>query len=59
MGMVGCLLLPMLSGMELVSVTPADFLSRPLLWAELMSRHHAIITTAPNFAWAVLTRQLA
>jgi fatty-acyl-CoA synthase len=59
MGMVGCLLLPMLSGMELVSVTPTDFLSRPVLWAELMSRHHATITTAPNFAWAVLTRQLA
>lgn len=59
MGMVGCLLLPMLTGMELISVTPADFLSRPLLWAELMSRHGATITTAPNFAWAVLTRQLA
>jgi fatty-acyl-CoA synthase len=59
MGMVGCLMLPMLSGLELVSVTPADFLSRPLLWAELMSRHGATITTAPNFAWAVLARQLA
>jgi fatty-acyl-CoA synthase len=58
MGMVGCLLLPMMTGMELVSATPSDFLSRPLLWAELMSRHHATITTAPNFAWAVLTRQL-
>lgn len=59
MGMVGCLLMPMISGMELVSVTPADFLSRPLLWADLMSRYRATITTAPNFAWAVLTRQLA
>jgi fatty-acyl-CoA synthase len=59
MGMVGCLLLPMLAGMELVSVTPTDFLSRPLLWAQLMSRYHATITTAPNFAWAVLARQLA
>lgn len=59
MGMVGCLLLPMLTGMELVSVTPADFLSRPVLWAELMSRYRATITTAPNFAWAVLARQLA
>jgi fatty-acyl-CoA synthase len=59
MGMVGCLLLPMLSGLELISVTPADFLRRPLLWAELMSRHAATITTAPNFAWAVLGRQLA
>ena len=59
MGMVGCLLLPMLRGMELVSVTPIDFLSRPVLWAELMSRYGATITTAPNFAWAVLARQLA
>jgi fatty-acyl-CoA synthase len=59
MGMVGCLLLPMLTGMELVSVTPIDFLSRPVLWAELMSRYGATITTAPNFAWAVLARQLA
>ena len=59
MGMVGCLLLPMLTGMELVSMTPTDFLGRPVLWAELMSRHHATITTAPNFAWAVLARQLA
>jgi fatty-acyl-CoA synthase len=59
MGMVGCLLLPMISGMELVSVTPADFLSRPLLWADLMSRYRATITTAPNFAWAILGRQLA
>ncbi|MEU4236200.1 fatty acyl-AMP ligase [Actinoplanes sp. NPDC026619] len=59
MGMVGCLLLPMMTGMELVSMRPADFLSRPLLWAELMSRYHGTITTAPNFAWAVLNRQLA
>jgi fatty-acyl-CoA synthase len=59
MGMVGCLLLPMITGMELVSITPADFLGRPLLWAELMSRYQATFTTAPNFAWAVLTRQLA
>ena len=59
MGMVGCLLLPMLTGMELVSMTPVDFLGRPLLWAEMMSKHRATITTAPNFAWAVLARQLA
>ena len=52
MGMVGCLLLPMLSGMELVSVTPADFLGRPVLWAELMSRYRATITTAPTFTIA-------
>ncbi|HET8684851.1 MAG TPA: long-chain-fatty-acid--CoA ligase, partial [Micromonosporaceae bacterium] len=59
MGMVGCLLMPMFNGMGLVSVTPLDFLSRPMLWAELLSRHGGTITTAPNFAWAILARQLA
>jgi fatty-acyl-CoA synthase len=58
MGMVGCLLLPMFSGINLVAVTPTDFLTQPLLWAQLMSRHRGTITTAPNFAWAILARQL-
>ncbi|HEY0696843.1 MAG TPA: fatty acyl-AMP ligase [Micromonospora sp.] len=59
MGMVGCLLLPMFSGIDLVMVTPAEFLGRPMVWAELMSRYGGTITAAPNFAYAILTRQLA
>ncbi|SCL21463.1 fatty-acyl-CoA synthase [Micromonospora pallida] len=59
MGMVGCLLLPMFSGADLVSVTPAEFLGRPMVWAELMSQYGGTITAAPNFAYAILTRQLA
>jgi fatty-acyl-CoA synthase len=59
MGMVGFLTIPMSLGIELVSVTPTDFLRRPLLWAELISRHRGTVTAAPNFAYAVLARQLA
>jgi fatty-acyl-CoA synthase len=59
MGMVGFLTTPMLVGIELVSVTPTDFLRRPLLWAELISHHRGTVTAAPNFAYAVLARQLA
>ena len=59
MGMVGFLTIPMVTGLELVSVTPADFLARPLLWAELISRYGGTVTAAPNFAYAVLARQLA
>jgi fatty-acyl-CoA synthase len=59
MGMVGFLTVPMATGLELVSVTPVDFLSRPLLWAELISKYHGTVTAAPNFAYAVLGRQLA
>ena len=59
MGMVGFLTVPMATGLELVSVTPVDFLSRPLLWAELISKYGGTVTAAPNFAYAVLARQLA
>jgi fatty-acyl-CoA synthase len=58
MGMVGFLTIPMAVGIELVSVTPTDFLGRPILWAELISRHRGTVTAAPNFAYAVLARQL-
>ena len=59
MGMVGFLTVPMTVGIELVSATPTDFLGRPLLWAELISRYGGTVTAAPNFAYAVLARQLA
>ncbi|MGH3917698.1 MAG: fatty acyl-AMP ligase [Pseudonocardiaceae bacterium] len=59
MGMVGFLTVPMALGLELVKVTPADFMSRPLLWAELISRHRGTVTAAPNFAYALLARRLA
>ena len=59
MGMVGFLTVPMATGLDLVTVTPVDFLTRPLLWAELISKYGGTVTAAPNFAYAVLGRQLA
>ncbi|QUH00119.1 fatty acyl-AMP ligase [Saccharopolyspora erythraea] len=58
MGMVGCLTVPMAIGMEAVKVTPADFLARPLLWPELISRYGGTVTAAPNFAYAVVGRRM-
>ncbi|WP_156754722.1 fatty acyl-AMP ligase [Actinokineospora pegani] len=59
MGMVGFLTVPMAVGMELVKVTPVEFLRGPLVWAELISRHRGTITAAPNFAYALLGRRLS
>ncbi|MEO6879519.1 MAG: fatty acyl-AMP ligase [Mycobacteriaceae bacterium] len=59
MGMVGFLTVPMSLGIELVSVTPLDFLANPTLWMELISRYHGTLTAAPNFAYAVLGKRLA
>ena len=59
MGMVGFLTLPMCRGIELVTVTPQDFLGRPLLWPELISKYHGTVTAAPNFAYALAARVLS
>jgi fatty-acyl-CoA synthase len=59
MGMVGFYTTPMTFGIELVKVTPVDFLTAPLLWAQLISSYGGTITAAPNFAYALLGRRLA
>jgi fatty-acyl-CoA synthase len=59
MGMVGFLTLPMCRGIELVTVTPTDFLASPLIWPTLISKYRGTITAAPNFAFALTARVLA
>ncbi|OLR89978.1 fatty acyl-AMP ligase [Actinokineospora bangkokensis] len=59
MGMVGFLTVPMTVGLELVKVTPVEFLTGPLIWADLITRHRGTITAAPNFAYALLGRRLS
>ncbi|MGX1812008.1 fatty acyl-AMP ligase [Nocardia sp. NPDC055321] len=58
MGMVGFLSVPMQFGAEVVCVTPLDFLMRPILWAELISKYRGTVTAAPNFAYSLLARRL-
>ncbi|WP_051111460.1 fatty acyl-AMP ligase [Mycobacterium sp. 141] len=58
MGMMGYLIVPMCLGIETVKVTPVDFLSDPLLWADLITRHGGTMTAAPNFAYSLLARRL-
>ncbi|CCH28036.1 putative ligase [Saccharothrix espanaensis DSM 44229] len=58
MGMVGFLTVPMLLGIDLVKVTPVDFLGRPTLWPDLISRYQGTITAAPNFAYAIAARRM-
>jgi fatty-acyl-CoA synthase len=59
MGMVGFLTLPMCRGIELVTVTPGDFLANPLLWPQLISKYRGTVTAAPNFAYALTARVLS
>ena len=58
MGMIGFICFPMQVGLEAVVVTSDQFLRRPIVWAELISRHRATITAGPNFAYSILARVL-
>jgi len=59
MGMVGFLILPMTVGFELVKITPVEFLTKPLIWADLITKYRGTVTSAPNFAYAIMAKRLS
>jgi len=59
MGMVGFLTVPMTFGVELVKITPVEFLTGPLIWPKLITKYGGTATAAPNFAYAIVGRRLA
>ncbi|MGB6512875.1 MAG: fatty acyl-AMP ligase, partial [Mycobacterium sp.] len=58
MGMTGYLTVPMYFGVELVKVTPMDFLRDNLLWAKLIDKYQGTMTAAPNFAYTMFAKRL-
>ena len=58
MGMTGFLAVPMYFGVELVKVTPLDFMRDILLWPKLIDKYNGTMTAAPNFAYNLLAKRL-
>jgi fatty-acyl-CoA synthase len=58
MGMTGYLTVPMYYGVELVKITPIDFLRDVLLWGKLIDKYKGTMTAAPNFAYNLLAKRL-
>jgi fatty-acyl-CoA synthase len=58
MGFIGFVQFPMQLGLDSVVITTDQFLRRPLIWAEMISRHRATMTSGPNFAYSLLARLL-
>ncbi len=53
MGLIGFLLAPLTTGNEVVFMSPLSFLKRPIEWLRMISRHHATVSFAPNFAYGL------
>jgi fatty-acyl-CoA synthase len=58
MGMTGYLTVPMYFGVELIKITPMDFLRDTLLWARLIDKYRGTMTAAPNFAYTMFAKRL-
>jgi fatty-acyl-CoA synthase len=59
MGLIGFVLSPILAARPVILLSTIGFIKRPSLWLELIHRHRATITSAPNFAYALASRRIA
>jgi thioester reductase-like protein len=51
MGLIGCYLYPAVKGGTTYGFAPMDFIQRPILWFDAITKYHATATAAPNFAY--------
>ncbi len=57
MGLVGCFLAPIAAQFSADYLTTRDFVRRPLMWLELISRNRATVTYAPSFGYDLAMRR--
>lgn len=53
MGLIGCLLSSLFHPADLHLMRPEQFVMKPALWLRTLSRSQAVISPAPNFAYAL------
>ena len=58
MGLIGMLLGATIFGADLVLIPTEEFLGRPGVWVDAMSRFNGTITASPNFGYGLATRDL-
>ena len=57
MGLVGCFLSPIAAQFSADYLSTRDFVRRPLMWLELISRNRATVTYAPSFGYDLALRR--
>jgi acyl-CoA synthetase (AMP-forming)/AMP-acid ligase II len=58
MGLIGCLMLPMLYGLDSWLLRPTTFLARPTLWLQELGRRGTTFTPAPNFGYQLCVERI-
>ena len=56
MGLIGCLVLPMVQGVTVVQMDPFEWVARPAMLLQMIQRHRASLCWMPNFAFHHIMR---
>jgi acyl-CoA synthetase (AMP-forming)/AMP-acid ligase II len=59
MGLIGCLLTPVVNGSDLWAMRPVDFVQSPATWLECFGMAGARLTAVPNFGLGYVARRVA
>jgi fatty-acyl-CoA synthase len=59
MGLIACFYLPLLRGVPLVAMSPFDWVARPEMLLDAVTRHRATLAWLPNFAYNLLAERAA
>jgi fatty-acyl-CoA synthase len=59
MGLIACLFLPLLERVPLVAMSPFDWVRRPEMLLDAITRHRATLVWLPNFAYNFLAARVA
>src|SRR5438105_11033519 len=57
MGLIGCVLCPLIAKMPTAYIPTLAFIKNATLWLETIHKHRASLTFAPNFAYALVTKR--
>jgi acyl-CoA synthetase (AMP-forming)/AMP-acid ligase II len=58
MGLIGCLMLPILTGIDAWLLRPETFLARPKLWLKELGQRGTTFAPAPNFAYQLCVERI-
>ena len=58
MGLIGGILQPVYAGFSMVSMSPVDFLQKPIRWLQAISHYQATTSGGPNFGYDIVCRKI-
>jgi len=57
MGLIGCMISPVMTQMSVDYIDPQDFTRRPITWLQLMSDHKSTMSYSPTFGYELCVRR--